>query len=106
MSARFHVGDAVLVRNAWPEDGPTRVHIRTPHYVRGQRGVIGRVLGTFPNPEDLAFGRPGLPAQPLYQVRFRQRDIWPRGGGEPGDSIAADLYEHWLEPATTEHGHG
>ena len=53
-------GTRVRVRDAWPErDGPC--HIRTPHYVRGRVGHVVRALGTFPNPEDLAFRRPPAP---------------------------------------------
>ena len=53
----FPAGAAVRVKDDWPETrGP--VHIRTPHYVRGQKGTIVRHLGDFPNPEDLAFARP------------------------------------------------
>ena len=99
MSARFKEGDKVRVANRWPEQGPARVHIRTPHFLRGQAGVIERVLGEFPNPEDLAFGKPGLPKVPLYMVKFQESALWARQGGfRPQDTLTADLYEHWLEP--------
>ena len=53
----FSPGDAVMVKDDWPETrGP--VHIRTPHYLRGHQGRVVRYLGHFPNPEDLAFARP------------------------------------------------
>ncbi|MGQ0665133.1 MAG: SH3-like domain-containing protein [Pseudomonadota bacterium] len=104
MKPRFQVGDGVRVRDAWPEAGPARVHVRTPHYLRGKAGVVERVLGAFPNPEELAFGKPGLPARPLYHVRFRHRDLWPAVAGAPRDTLMADVYEHWLEPKETRHG--
>jgi nitrile hydratase len=100
--ARFSTGDRVRVRLDWPEAGPKRVHIRTPHYLRGRSGVVERVFGAYPNPEGLAFGQPGLPAQPLYQVRFAQAPLWAKGS--PADTVVADLYEHWLEPEEARHG--
>lgn len=99
MSGRFAPGDTVRVRNDWPESGPDRVHIRTPHFLRGRLGVVERQLGEFPNPEDLAFSRPASPGM-LYQVKFLQRVLFPDGKGGPADTLAADLYEHWLEPAS------
>lgn len=91
----FRIGDQVRVKDDWPEArGP--VHVRTPHYVRGMSGRIVRPLGQFPNPEDLAFGRPA-PARKLYHVAFPQPVLWQEGAG--GDEIWVEIYEHWLEPA-------
>jgi nitrile hydratase len=94
VTARFATGDRVVVR---PGDSPG--HIRTPYYVRGVVGVVERVCGPFPNPEELAYGRDGLPARPLYRVRFRRADLWPDHGGPTADSVEVEVYEHWLEPA-------
>lgn len=94
MSATFTAGDRVRVRRA---DGPG--HVRTPWYIRGKSGVIERVLAAFPNPEERAFGRSGLPPQPLYRVRFRQSEVWPDYTGLPGDTVDVEIYQHWLEPA-------
>ncbi len=86
-------GTPVRVRDDWPETrGPC--HIRTPHYLRGEQGVVQRHLGDFPNPEDLAFARPA-PERMLYHVRFPMRELWPDGHGE--DALVVELYEHWLE---------
>ena len=52
-----------------------------------------------PNPEELAYARSGLPAQPLYRVRFRQGDVWPDYSGKPIDALDVEIYQHWLEPA-------
>ena len=88
-------GQPVRVREDWPESrGPC--HVRTPHYLRGARGIIERHLGRFPNPEDLAFARPA-PLLDLYHVRFDQPGIW--GDGRPGDSLVVEIYGSWLEPA-------
>lgn len=92
--ARFRAGDRVTVRQA---DVPG--HVRTPWYVRGREGVVERLCGAYPNPEELAYARSGLPAQPLYRVRFMQRAVWPDYGGNPTDTVDVEIYQHWLEPA-------
>jgi hypothetical protein len=99
MSARFRAGDKVRVAERWPEAGVERVHVRTPHFLRGRTGTVERVLGDFANPEELAFGRAGLPKVPLYMIKFREAELWAEGGFKPQDTLTADLYEHWLEDA-------
>ena len=89
----FAVDDMVVVRDAWQPG-----HLRTPAYIKGRTGTIAQVLGAYPNPEELAYRRSGLPAQTLYRVRFRQHDIWPAYAGPPGDTLDIELYDHWLEP--------
>jgi hypothetical protein len=84
-------GDRVRVREDYPPG-----HIRTPVYVRGKEGVVTRRFGSFPNPETLAIGRDGLPAKALYEVRFRQKDLWPDYAGAESDTLDIDIYEHWL----------
>lgn len=106
MTTRFSPGDAVRVRDDWPEESGRRVHIRTPHFVRGCEGVIESILGSYPNPEDLAFGRPGLPPRPLYQVKFPHRSLFPDARANDHDTLTADIYEHWLEPQTRLTSHG
>lgn len=91
-TVRFAAGDAVKVREAYPIG-----HVRTPFYVRGKSGVVERLCGIFPNPEERAYARPGLPAQPLYRVRFRQRDVWPDYSGQAFDVLEVEIYQHWLE---------
>ena len=88
---RFKTGDAVRVLEV---DVPG--HVRTPWYIRGHAGTIERYCGAFPNPEELAYGRSGLPAQPLYRVRFLQRTLWPDYQGRPDDCLEIELYQHWL----------
>jgi hypothetical protein len=91
---RFAPGARVRVRWA---DAPG--HLRTPWYVRGHVGVIERLCGAFANPEELAYNRSGLPAQPLYRVRFRQSEVWTDYLGPAQDTIEIEIYQHWLEPA-------
>ena len=94
IGARFRPGDRVKVRWA---DVPG--HIRTPWYIRGHTGVVERLCGSYPNPEELAYTRSGLPAQPLYRVRFVQAEVWTDYAGSPADSIDVEIFQHWLEPA-------
>ena len=91
---RFKPGDRVRVRHAAPLG-----HVRTPWYIRGHAGEIERLCGAFANPEELAYNRDGLPAQPLYRVRFRQREVWPDYAGPDRDTIDIEIYQHWLEEA-------
>lgn len=96
MSSRFAPGDRVTVRSARPPG-----HVRTPWFVRGRTGVVSRVLGEYANPEELAYGRDGQPRRALYEVRFRQRELWPDYAGPDRDTLDVDVYEHWLEPEGT-----
>jgi len=92
--ARFSPGDPVQVQDIRPPG-----HIRTPLYVRGKTGTIERICGLFANPEELAFGRDGLPLRPLYRVQFEQAELWPDYDGPAGDAVEVEIFEHWLEPA-------
>jgi len=93
-TARFAVGERVRVMKAYPLG-----HVRTPYYIRGCVGEIERICGSFPNPEELAQMRDGLPALPLYRVRFRQTDVWPDYRGNAKDVVEVEIYQHWLEKA-------
>ncbi|MBE7200582.1 MAG: nitrile hydratase subunit beta, partial [Parafilimonas terrae] len=88
MTVTLAAGTEVRVRDDWPE-GRGPAHIRTPHYLRGRRGRVLRALGAFPNPEDLAFGRPAEPRH-LYHVAFEAADVWPESAGE----LVVEVFEH------------
>jgi nitrile hydratase len=94
MEAKYKIGEQVRVMKAYPPG-----HIRTPFYVRGHAGTVERICGAFPNPEELAQMRDGLPAQPLYRVRFRQKDVWPDYRGQDADVVEIEIFQHWLEKA-------
>jgi nitrile hydratase beta subunit-like protein len=91
---RFEVGDRVVVKRRYPPG-----HRRTPTYIRGKRGVVERICGAFPNPEELAYGFDGEPKRVLYRVRFVQNEVWPAYRGPERDVIEMEIFEHWLEPA-------
>ncbi len=93
MKMRFKPGDKVRV-----DDRVAHGHCRAPWYLRGQAGVIGEVLGVFKDSERLAYHRPGLPALPLYKVRFKQTALWPGYKGPARDQLEADISENWLVP--------
>ncbi len=94
MAGRFKPGDRVVVRT----DNPPG-HVRTPTYLRGKRGVILRDFGLWPNPEQLAYGKPGWPRRTNYWVQFAMTDVWG-GASSPGtaDTVVAEIYDQWLEP--------
>ena len=77
-------------------------HIRTPSYLRGKTGVIERPLGPFHNPEALAYRQPAE-KQPLYRVRFTMAELWGAAAEHPTDTLDAEIYAHWLEPAGPDH---
>ena len=65
VEARFRAGDRVSVREAYPLG-----HVRTPFYARGKSGVVERLCGFYPDPEERAYARSGLPKQPLIACAF------------------------------------
>lgn len=77
---------------AWTPPG----HVRTPWYLRGKTGRVERRLGTFLNPEALAYGRPAA-AIDLYRVRFTMAEVWGADAERPDDTIDAEIFGHWLE---------
>ena len=95
MTPRFQPGDRVRV-----DDREQPGHVRTPHYVRGKIGVIERIVGAFPNPEQLAYGLNGLPYKVLYRVNFQQRALWDDYDGTDDDTLEIEIYEHWLDAAS------
>jgi nitrile hydratase len=77
-------------------------HVRTPAYLRGKTGWIERSLGTFPNPEALAYGHPA-PVQRLMRIRFTMAELWGDAAENPADTLDAEIYAHWLEPVRAPH---
>lgn len=90
--ARFEPGVAVRTRNMHPEG-----HTRLPRYLRGHAGEIVAVHGAHVFPDSHAHGG-GENPQWLYTVRFSARTVWGEGC-YPNDTVHADLFEPYLEPA-------
>ena len=86
LTHRFRVGDPVQVECLNPTGNP-----RTPHYIRGKRGVVTVLHGSIVNPIDHRGVYP-----PLCSVLFRVRDVF---GGSSDDTLSIDLHEDWLMPA-------
>jgi hypothetical protein len=97
---RFALGDHVRILDLHKQG-----HIRIPWYVRWRVGVIERYCGAFPNPEELAYAKPDLPAVDLYRVRLNQLDIWSDYDGLSRDTLEIEVYDHWLEPASAGDDH-
>jgi nitrile hydratase len=91
---RFAPGDAVRVRR-----GMTPGHVRTPFYLRGRVGRIERICGDFQNPEELAYNHRNGGPLTLYRVRFTMAEVWGDTAETPTDTLDAEIFEHWLEPA-------
>jgi nitrile hydratase subunit beta len=93
LTPRFNLGDHVTARNIHPSN-----HTRLPRYVRGRRGIISRMHGTFVYPDTIAH-RLGEQPQPLYSVRFTARELWGPTSARR-DHLYIDLWEDYLEPAS------
>ncbi len=94
MTPRFRSGDAVRIL-----DLEKPGHVRIPFYVRRRTGIVERYCGAYPNPEELAYGKPGLPPVDLYRVRMSQQDLWADYSGSAADTLEIEVYDHWLEKA-------
>ena len=88
----FATGDTVRVKALFPPG-----HVRTPFYCRGNRGRVERVIGPYPNPEQLAYGERAPDALVLYRVTFPQGELWDDYEGDSSDVLELELYETWLE---------
>jgi hypothetical protein len=85
-SSKFKIGDPVIVASENPVGNP-----RTPHYIRGKRGVIGLVHGVLENSRD----HRGI-HKPLYTVKF---DLSEVSTCRDTDTVWVDVHEEWLSKA-------
>jgi nitrile hydratase subunit beta len=88
----YRPGDKVRTRNMHPQG-----HTRLPLYLRGLVGQITRLHGTHIFPDSNAHGS-GEDPRPLYTVTFSAGEVWGTAR-HPQDTISADLWEPYLEPA-------
>lgn len=89
---QLHVGQRVRARNLNPAG-----HTRLPRYVRGKMGTITRD-GGIQELQDTDIQGLGPKQQHVYTVRFPARELWG-DQASPRDSVYADLWEGYLEPA-------
>jgi nitrile hydratase subunit beta len=87
---RFASGEPVVTKNTHP-----RTHTRLPRYVRGKRGVVDRLHGSYVLPDRSALGL-GQPLEYVYSVRFDARELWGHDAS-PHDRVYIDLWESYLE---------
>eukprot|EP00927_Polykrikos_kofoidii_P020385 TRINITY_DN19653_c0_g1_i7.p1 TRINITY_DN19653_c0_g1~~TRINITY_DN19653_c0_g1_i7.p1 ORF type:complete len:594 (-),score=81.17 TRINITY_DN19653_c0_g1_i7:207-1988(-) len=92
----FKEGDIVRVKKELLASRWRKPHLRTPGYIFGASGIVERYCGHFNDPEFLAFRGDG-DKQPLYRVRFLQKDIWREYDGADGDTVDVEIYQSWLE---------
>lgn len=97
VDGRFKIGDRVRV-----DDRAHNGHHRTPWYIKGKLGTVVADNDAWHNPETRAYGESGLPKVPVYRVQFDQHDLWEDYGGQPGDTLIVDVFEHWLVPVEGE----
>ncbi len=93
-AGRFAPGDEVRVA-----ERAALGHCRTPWYLRGKTRRDRLDPRHLPRPRALAYHRPGLPAQVLYKVRFKQSEIWGRYDGPAKRPARGRHLRAWLEPA-------
>ncbi len=89
---KLHVGQRVRARILNPVG-----HTRLPRYVRGKLGTIERD-GGIAELQDTDIQGLGPKEQHVYTVRFAARELWGEQAS-PHDSVYADLWEGYLEPA-------
>ena len=70
-------------------------HTRLPNYIKGKKGTITELRGTFVFPDTLAHGL-GECEQPLYSVRFSSKELWT-GRDPANDAVHIDLWHSYLE---------
>ncbi len=89
---RFALGDAVRVKRIYDPDR----HHRIPRYVRGVAGTIEAICGD----EHIA-GHRSNEVEPQYTVRFASVDVWGERHDEPPFVIHVDLWQSYLEGASS-----
>ncbi|MAV99421.1 MAG: nitrile hydratase subunit beta [Rhizobiales bacterium] len=92
MKTKFKINDSIIV-----DDRVSTSHCRTPSYIRGKEGIVERVCGEFPNPEEIALSYDNPSIIPLYRCRFKQAHVWKNYKGSNIDTLELEIYEHWLK---------
>jgi len=89
----LNAGNAVRVLNRQPVG-----HYRVPHFVRGKRGRVERVIEPRAiNNEEEGFGRNTGIKGYYYRVAIPLTELWPDYTGSPQDGLRIEIFETWLE---------
>ena len=67
----YGVGERIIV-----DKRHSTGHCRTPSYIRGKKGVIERICGDFPNPEQIVLGIKDPEIITLYRCQFLLEDVF------------------------------
>ncbi len=96
MTTKFQTGDNIRISSRFEPR-----HHRIPAYVKGQTGFVKQVLSPQGKPELLAYQKQTDEPVTVYRINLKQTDLWPDYSGSSKDSLEIEVYEHWLEPTTT-----
>ena len=99
---RFANGALVRVR-----DLPLKGHMRTPSYVRGRQGRVEGCHGSFPNPEERAYGaRTACPPAGSITCAFASRICGPAMAVRPA-TVSPSTCSNigWSRSMAHEHDH-
>jgi nitrile hydratase len=89
----FKAGEQVRVAKRFPIG-----HYRVPHYIRGKRATVERVIGRAAlNNEEEGFGRNAGSKRHYYRVALPMAELWPDYKGPAKDSLRIEIFETWLE---------
>jgi nitrile hydratase len=90
---KLNAGNAVRVLFRYPVG-----HYRVPHFVRGKRGLVERVIEHRAiNNEEEGFGRNAGIKVYYYRVAIPLSELWPDYTGSPQDGLRIEIFETWLE---------
>jgi nitrile hydratase len=95
--ALFAAGDRVRIASRSPIG-----HYRVPTYLRGRLAVVDTVIEPAAvDNEAEGFGRDAGMKRHYYRVAVPMIDIWPDYAGSPRDGLYIEVFETWLEEATS-----
>ena len=90
MDSKFKINDEVIV-----DSRSSTGHCRTPAYIRGKKGIIERICGRFPNPEEIALCKKDPKIVTLYRCRFKQMDVWDNYSGKDSNQTSRTREWSW-----------
>lgn len=95
---RFAAGDVVRVRS----DSPFG-HTRRARYTRGRVGTVVAHRGSFIYPDTAGNGL-GEDPEHVYTMKFTSAELWGAQTADPNGSVYFDVWDPYIELATTSKG--